>query len=117
MGGILAEAAVISRMRRPAANRTVRALVAVAVVAPVPGFAADELTLQSARTLATPAPAAAPAPSTPRPRGAATGGLATPALSPITLDTRPRGALFLRADRVEGDNTQVTAEGKVEVRS
>ena len=116
MGGILAEAVVIPRMRRPAAN-TVRALVAVAAAAPIQAFAADELTLQMSRSLATPAPAAAPAATAPRPRDAAVGGAAAPVLSPITLDTRPRGALFLRADRIEGDNTQVTAEGRVEVRS
>jgi LPS-assembly protein len=116
MGGILAEAVVTPRMRRPAAN-TVRALVAVAAAAPIQAFAADELTLQMSRSLSTPAPAAAAAPTTPRPRGAAVGGAAAPVLSPITLDTRPRGALFLRADRLEGDTTQVTAEGKVEVRS
>src|SRR2546423_11090116 len=103
MGGIIAEAVVISRMRRPAAKIR-SALVAMAALAPVPGFAADELTLQTARTLATPAPAAAPAASTPRPRGAAIGGLTAPAFSPLTLDTRPRRALFLRAHRIDADN-------------
>jgi len=115
MGGILAEAVVISRMRRPAASCAVRVLVAVSAVAPLQCFAADELRLQMSRSLATPAPAAAP--TTPGARAAAAGGAAAPALSPITLDTRPRGALFLRADRIEGDNKQVTAQGNVEIRS
>src|SRR5689334_9142652 len=103
-------------MRRRAANCTVRVLVAVAGAAPMHAPCAQELTLQMSRSLATPAPAAAPTPAagTQRPRAA---GAAAPSISPITLDVRPRGALFLRADRMEGDNTQVTAEGNVEIRS
>ena len=36
---------------------------------------------------------------------------------PLTLDVHPRGALFLRADRLEGTRTEVTAQGGVELRA
>jgi LPS-assembly protein len=41
---------------------------------------------------------------------------ATPGERPIVL-APPKGALFLRADRLEGDKTEFTAEGSVELRA
>jgi LPS-assembly protein len=48
-------------------------------------------------------------------RPATPGVLGQPA--PVPGDRDVRGALFLQADRLEGDNTRVTAEGNVELRS
>ena len=56
------------------------------------------------------------------PKPVAVGTLVTPAAgkpAPVQLggDARMRGALFLRADRLEGTEGRVTAEGNVELRS
>src|SRR6476661_2436532 len=56
------------------------------------------------------------------PKPVAVGTLVTPAAgkpAPVQLggDARVRGALFLRADRLEGTEGRVTAEGNVELRS
>jgi len=96
-------------MHRSSAYVPLCAFAAVAAMAPAPAAAADELALKLSRSLETPTPAAA-APSTPPRPGA------SPA-TPIMLDTHPKGALFLRADRLEGDRSEMTAEGSVELRA
>lgn len=116
MGGILAEPPRIhSRMPVPA-DRLTRTLVGVALLALAHGVCAQELALRLSRTLETPAPATGSAtarpgaPRVPRTPGSAPAG-------PLTLDVHPRGALFLRADRLEGTRTEVTAQGGVELRA
>jgi len=96
-------------MHRSSAYVPLCAFAAVAAMAPAPAAAADELALKLSRSLETPTPAAA-GPSTPPRPGA------SPA-TPIMLDTHPKGALFLRADRLEGDRSEMTAEGSVELRA
>ncbi|HSV18232.1 MAG TPA: LPS-assembly protein LptD [Casimicrobiaceae bacterium] len=98
------------------ADRLTRTLVGVSLLALAHGVCAQELALRLSRTLETPAPAtgsatAGPgAPRVPRTPGSAPAG-------PLTLDVHPRGALFLRADRLEGTRTEVTAQGGVELRA
>jgi len=116
MGGILAERPDVPPRMKSASRpvkRTARALVLAGVATCAHAASADELALRLSRSLATPAPAAAPGtprPGTPRVPGTAPVGA-------ITLDTHPRGALFLRADRLEGTNEDMTAQGSVELRT
>jgi LPS-assembly protein len=49
--------------------------------------------------------------------GRTTGAVATPLQAPGAQEHEVRGALFLRADRLEGDNHRITAEGNVELRT
>jgi len=78
------------------------AVVALAALTAARASAAEELVLEPSLSIAS--PAAAPAP----------GRVASSAMSP---GNEPRGALFLRADRLEGDRNRVTAEGHVELRT
>ena len=116
MGGILAERPRIHFRMPVPADRLTRALVGVALLALAQGVCAQELALRLSRTLETPAPATGGVPAgpgalrVPRTPGSAPAG-------PLTLDVHPRGALFLRADRLEGTRTQVTAQGGVELRA
>src|SRR6185437_3583067 len=71
------------------------AVVALAALTAARASAAEELVLEPSLSIAS--PAAAPAP----------GRVASSAISP---GNEPRGALFLRADRLEGDRNRVTAE-------
>jgi LPS-assembly protein len=85
-------------------------LVAVVGAAMPAAFAsAAELTLKPSPELAPPAPKSAAAPPL-RP------GQPRPPAAP-TPEELPRGVLFLRADRVEGGEERITAEGHVELRS
>ena len=70
---------------------------------------ADELTLKPSRELSAPAPKAATPPAAPA-------RVTRPPTTP-TSEEPPRGVIFLRADRVEGDEEKVNAEGNVELRS
>ena len=78
------------------------AVVALAALTAARAIPADELVLKASPQIAS--PAAAPAP----------GGAAAPS---SLRGSEPRGALFLRADRLEGNNHRVTAEGHVELRT
>jgi LPS-assembly protein len=72
---------------------------------------AAELVLKPSRELAPPAPKTGTLPAQ-RP--------AQPPARPVPqkpAEEEPRGALFLRADRLEGDANRITAEGAVELRS
>ena len=72
---------------------------------------AAELVLKPSRELAPPAPKTGTLPAQ-RP--------AQPPARPVPqkpAEEEPRGALFLRADRLEGDANHITAEGAVELRS
>ena len=63
-------------------------------------------------------PATAIAPATPVPSATAAPSASTTVQLPqIARDREARGALFLRADRLEGDNRMVTAEGNVQLRT
>src|SRR4029453_17083757 len=73
---------------------------------------AAELVLRPARELAPPATKTPVLPTTPAARPAARGA---PTQKPEAEP--PRGVVFLRADRLEGDQDKVTAEGNVELRS
>ena len=74
-----------------------------------PCAAAESLALRLSRDIdVLPPKPAAPAPGTPA---------AGPQLAPIAGEREARGALFLRADRVGGDNRRITAEGNVELRT
>ena len=53
----------------------------------------------------------------PVPMAVTPGAIATPVPTPGAGEQEVRGALFLRADRVEGDNNRITATGNVELRS
>jgi LPS-assembly protein len=77
---------------------------------PVANADAAELVLKPSRELAPPAPKTGSLP-TPRPTLPPATGAPTPSEEP------PQGALFLRADRLGGDEDRVTAEGNVELRS
>lgn len=81
------------------------AIVALAVFTAAAGAVADELppglVLKASPSIATPAAA----PGSPRSPAAPAPG------------REPRGALFLRADSVAGNNREVTAEGHVELRT
>ncbi|MEO5765380.1 MAG: LPS-assembly protein LptD [Casimicrobiaceae bacterium] len=76
---------------------------------------ADELSLRLARELAPPSA------STAAPRGsplASTPPQPSPALrTTAPAGQAPRSAVFLRADRLEGNEEKITAEGSVELRS
>jgi len=77
------------------------------------GAHAEDAPLKLSRDLAPPAakvPSAAP--SSPRRPGTP----APPSTAPVVAET-PRGVLFLRADRLEGGETTITAEGGVELRT
>jgi LPS-assembly protein len=95
------------------------AAVAIATGAAIPAHAADAdgggLALKLSRSLETPAPATGVAGIGSAPGTRVPGLPGGPVRAPM-LDTRPTGALFLRADRLEGDNSEVTAEGRVELR-
>src|SRR4051812_48750347 len=71
---------------------------------------AAELALKPAPELAPPAPKSATAPPL-RP------GQPRPPSATPTPEEPPRGILFLRADRVDGAEDRITAEGNVELRS
>ncbi|HSC98686.1 MAG TPA: LPS assembly protein LptD, partial [Casimicrobiaceae bacterium] len=72
---------------------------------------AADLALKPSRELAPPAPKSETTPAQPsRP------GQPRPLRAPKTEEP-PRGVVFLRADRVEGDEDRLTAEGSVELRS
>ena len=72
---------------------------------------AAELTLQPSRELAPPAPKSETTPATP-----ARPGQPRPPPAP-KAEEPPRGVLFLRADRIDGDENRLIAEGDVELRS
>ena len=72
---------------------------------------ADELVLKPSRDLAPPAPKTETMPAAP-----ARPGQPRPARTPKTEEA-PRGVLFLRADRIDGNEDRITAEGDVELRS
>jgi len=72
---------------------------------------ADELTLKPSRELAPPAPKSVTTPAPPRRPGQPRPSPAPPPEEP------PRGVLFLRADRIDGNEDRITAEGSVELRS
>src|SRR5437763_6535734 len=72
---------------------------------------ADELVLKPSRDLAPPAPKTETMPAAP-----ARPGQPRPAPTPKTEEA-PRGVLFLRADRIDGNEDRITAEGDVELRS
>ena len=86
--------------------------IVAALSAGIPVATADaaELALKPSRELAPPAPKTESLRSS---RAAAPTTTATPKPS----EEPPQGALFLRADRLEGDEDRVTAEGNVELRS
>jgi len=88
-------------------------LAGVAALVVAGGVHADELTLRQSRELAPPA-AKVPsvAPSAPRKPGAP-----APVSTAPVVPEAPRGVLFLRADRLDGDETTITAEGGVELRT
>ncbi len=95
----------------PSSPRACAWIAAVAAgLAAAPGLA-EEVTLRLARELAPPA------------AKSGTVRLPQPAASPVPVLTAPReaepprGVVFLRADRLEGDASTVTAEGTVELRS
>lgn len=88
-------------MKLPA-GASAAAVVALAAFAAARADAADELVLKPSLSIAAPAPAPAP------------GRVAS---SRPATGSEPRGALFLRADRLEGDNQRITAEGHVELRT
>jgi LPS-assembly protein len=77
---------------------------------------AESLTLRLSREIDVPVPApgtaSAAAPRVPQPSS-------VPGVTrtPLALDTEARGALFLRADRLEGTEGKVTASGNVELRT
>src|SRR5438067_967995 len=72
---------------------------------------AAELALKPSRELAPPAPKSETTPAPPtRP------GQPRPPQPPKSEEP-PRGVLFLRADRIDGDENRITAEGDVELRS
>ena len=85
-------------------------LAAVGALSTTSNANADALELKPSRELAPPAPktetAATPRPGQPR----------RPSPAPKTEEP-PRGVLFLRADRIEGEEERLTAEGNVELRS
>ena len=127
MGGILAEppgaslgvsASPMQSMPR-VVRRRARALAVAAALAGTQGAAGEELALRLSRSLETPAPVASSSSATPAsaatPRTPRTPGGGP--VGPLTLDTRPKGALFLRADRLEGTNVEMTAQGHVELRT
>ncbi|HET9045437.1 MAG TPA: LPS-assembly protein LptD [Casimicrobiaceae bacterium] len=87
------------------------ASLAVALCAAYPAYA-DELSLKLARELAPPATKSA---TVRGPGRAPSAAPATPAAPPVPEP--PRGVVFLRADRLEGNEQMVTAEGSVELRS
>ncbi|HEY2817266.1 MAG TPA: LPS-assembly protein LptD [Casimicrobiaceae bacterium] len=72
---------------------------------------ADELMLKPSRELAPPAPKSQTTPAPPRQPGQP-----RPPAAPAPVEP-PRGVLFLRADRIDGDEDRITAEGSVELRS
>ncbi|HEY4139405.1 MAG TPA: putative LPS assembly protein LptD, partial [Casimicrobiaceae bacterium] len=72
---------------------------------------ADELTLKPSRELAPPAPKSETTPAPPR-----RPGQPRPPPAPAPAEP-PRGVLFLRADRIDGNEDRITAEGSVELRS
>ncbi|HEY7788161.1 MAG TPA: hypothetical protein VIF33_06505, partial [Casimicrobiaceae bacterium] len=61
----------------------------------------EPLSLKLSREIDVPTPPAVPSAQSPT----------------IAGDREVRGALFLRADRLEGDNQRITAEGNVELRT
>jgi LPS-assembly protein len=67
---------------------------------------AQSLSLKLSRDIEAPAPA----PVSP-------GAIVTPAPATRSGEHEVRGALFLRADRLEGDNNRITASGHVELRT
>jgi LPS-assembly protein len=69
---------------------------------------AEPLSLKLSREIQAPAPA--PVSVTP-------GTIVAPLPTPAAGEQEVRGALFLRADRVEGDDKRITATGNVELRS
>ncbi|HEX6136854.1 MAG TPA: LPS-assembly protein LptD [Casimicrobiaceae bacterium] len=75
-----------------------------------PCAAAESLALKLSRDI----DVLPPKPAAPRPPGAPAAGLQ---LAPIAGERETRGALFLRADHLEGDNRRLTAEGHVELRT
>ncbi|TMH67387.1 MAG: hypothetical protein E6H48_08840, partial [Betaproteobacteria bacterium] len=84
-------------------------LVAVVGAAlPVSCAHAAELALKPSPELAPPAPKSATAPPV-RP------GQPRPPATPAPEEA-PRGVLFLRADRIDGGEDRITAEGSVELR-
>src|SRR5579864_1876034 len=88
------------------------ALVGVLCAQPV---LCEPLSLKLSREIdvLTPRPSTGAA-ATPRP---STGAFAIPLPAQGAQKREVRGALFLRADRLEGDNHQITAEGNVELRT
>jgi len=82
---------------------------AVGAALPVSYAHAAELALKPSPELAPPAPKSAAGPPA-RP------GQPRPPAAP-TPEEPPRGVLFLRADRIDGEEDRITAEGSVELRS
>jgi LPS-assembly protein len=97
-------------VRPVSAARAYTWLSTAALIAGAPAYA-DELTLRLARELAPPA-AKTPTVRTP----SLTPAKPTPGAAPAAPEP-PRGVVFLRADRLQGEDPIVTAEGNVELRS
>src|SRR5213592_3492415 len=72
---------------------------------------AAEIALKPSRELAPPAPKSETTPTPPT-----RAGQPRPPSAPKPEEP-PRGVLFLRADRIDGDENRITAEGDVELRS
>ena len=86
-------------------------LAGLAVGVAAAGAHASDLTLKPARELAPPAAKPAPTPGVKLPKPV----IGAPATA--SGDAAERGVLFLRADRLEGEEDKFTAEGDVELRS